>query len=109
MILGQFRMGARSAIYAPLYKDVKRLWIPNLVYVNNQNNDDTRGELSKSDLKIIRMGNFTRSSPDVVDEIEIFKGSENPIVMIQSFTKTFECRYELMVFPFDTQVLGTLS
>ena len=93
-----------SSLNALDYEDVKRLWIPNLVYVNNQDNDDTRGGLSKSDLKIMRRGNFTRSSPDVVDEIEIFKGSENPIVMIQSFTKTFECRYELMVFPFDTQV-----
>ena len=57
-----------------------------------------------SHLKIIRNGNFTRSSTDEVDEIEIFKGSENPIVMVQSYTKTFKCRYELRAFPFDTQV-----
>ena len=86
------------------YKDVERLWIPNLVFENNRDHDDTRGALRKSDIKVIRMGNFIRSSSDVVDEIEIFKGSENPIVMVQSYTKTFQCRYELLVFPFDTQV-----
>ena len=98
------KISARNALDS---EDVERLWIPNLVYRNNKDNDDTRGEIGKSDLKIIRIGNFTRSSLNVVDEIEIFKGSENPIVMVQSYTKTFKCRYELMVFPFDTQVIHT--
>ena len=98
------KISARNALDS---EDVERLWIPNLVYRNNKDNDDTRGEIGKSDLKIIRIGNFTRSSLNVVDEIEIFKGSENPIVMVQSYTKTFKCRYELIVFPFDTQVIHT--
>ena len=85
-------------------ENVDKLWIPDLVYINNKENDGTLKELSMSHLKIIRNGNFTRSSTDEVDEIEIFKGSENPIIMVQSYTKTFKCRYELRAFPFDTQV-----
>ena len=86
-------------------ENVERLWIPDLVYENNKDNDDTRDESSKSHIKIIRKGNFTCSGTDEVDEIEVFKGSENPIVMVQSYTKTFKCRYELRAFPFDTQVI----
>ena len=80
------------------------LWIPKLIYRNNRDNDDTRSELMKSNIMIVRKGNFTRSGLDVMDEIEIFKGEENPIIMIQSYTRQFKCVYNLQVFPFDTQV-----
>ena len=79
-------------------------WIPKLIYKNNKNNDDTRSELRNSNLMISRRGNFIRSGLEVVDEIEIFKGAENPIVMIQSYTKEFMCKFNFQVFPFDTQV-----
>ena len=82
-----------------------QLWIPNLIYRNNKNNDDTRSELKNSKFQIKRQGNFTRSNLDTVDEIEIFTGNDNPIVMLQSYTKGFKCQYNLRVFPFDTQVV----
>jgi hypothetical protein len=86
------------------HSEMDQLWVPNLIYRNNRDNDDTRSALDKSKIKILRRGNFTRSSLDVVEEIEIFEGAENPIVMLQLYTKEFKCTYRLMVFPFDTQV-----
>ena len=80
------------------------LWVPKLIYRNNKDNDNTRSELMNSNIMIIRMGNFTRSNLDVVDETEIFSGLENPIRMVQTYTKEFKCQYNLLVFPFDTQV-----
>ena len=38
------------------------------------------------------------------DEIEIFSGSENRLTMRQTYTKTFQCQYQLHHYPFDTQV-----
>ena len=84
--------------------DVKRLWIPNVIYRNNKDNDDTVSTLEKSKFKIGRLGNFSRSDLGTLDEIEIFEGKDNPISMIQSYTKPFKCNYDLMYFPFDTQV-----
>ena len=84
--------------------DIDRLWIPNLIYRNNKDNDDTRSGLERSKLKITRKGPFSRSGLDVLDEMEIFKGEQNPIIMHQSYTKSFKCKYNLRVFPFDTQV-----
>ena len=84
--------------------DVKRLWIPNIIYRNNKDNDDTVSALEKSKLKIERLGNLSRSDISSLDEIEIFEGKENPISMIQSYTKPFKCNYDLRYFPFDTQV-----
>ena len=82
--------------------EASRLWVPNLIYRNNKENDDTRSE--KSILKISREGSFSRSGVDVVDEIEVFQGSENPVILMQAYTKVFKCEYHLATFPFDTQV-----
>ena len=84
--------------------NVKRLWIPNVIYRNNKDNDDTVSALEKSKFKIGRLGNFSRSDLGTLDEIEIFEGKDNPISMIQSYTKPFKCNYDLRYFPFDTQV-----
>ena len=83
-------------------EEAASLWVPNLIYRNNKENDDTRSE--KSRLKIRREGNFSRSGVAVVDEIEIFEGSENPLILMQAYTKVFKCEYHLATFPFDTQV-----
>ena len=90
-------------------KDIERLWIPNLIYRNNKDNDGTRSEWKKSSFMVERQGKFTGSSLNVIDEIEIFKGNENKIIMIQSFTKEFKCKYNLKVFPFYTQVSQGLA
>ena len=82
-----------------------QLWIPNLIYRNNKDNDDIMSGFSKSEIKIERMGNFTRSGIESVDEIDIFGGKNNPIIMLQSYTKVFKCNYNLIAFPFDTQVI----
>ena len=87
---------------------VHKLWTPKLIYRNNKDNFNTRKALEEASLKIKRNGSFSRSELDVVEEIEIFKGSENPIIMIQSYTKGFKCTYNLRAFPFDTQVAITL-
>ena len=53
-----------------------------------------------------REGNVTRSGFDNVDEIEIFKGAENSLIMSQTYTHEFQCSYDFSMYPFDTQVLS---
>ena len=38
-----------------------------------------------------------------MDEREIFKGSENRLIMRQTYTHEFQCVYELDNYPFDKQ------
>ena len=89
--------------------EASQLWIPNLMYRNNKDNDNIAAGFAKSKIKIIRNGNFTRSGLDSVDEIEIFRGEDNPIILVQSYTKVFKCKYSLIAFPFDTQVIEICS
>ena len=83
--------------------EVQKIWIPNLIYKNTKNNDNTLDSLESASVTVKKEGNMTRSGQDETDEVEYFKGAENPIKMYQSFTKTFECVYHLKAFPFDTQ------
>ena len=59
-------------------------------------------------LTVERQGNFTKSGVGEVDEAEIFKGDENTLVMTQTYTHEFQCKYQLQRYPFDTQVNNML-
>ena len=41
----------------------------------------------------------------MIDETEIFEGSENSLVMSQTYTREFQCNYDFVSYPFDTQVI----
>ena len=93
-------------------RDFKILWLPKLVYENIDQKETTRrvwfGEFGNgewgTDVIVKREGNYSTSELNVLDETEIFKGSENSLVMIQTYTHTFQCNYQLSAYPFDTQV-----
>ena len=41
---------------------------------------------------------------EVVDETEIYTGAENRLTMNQTYTRDFQCIYQLQRYPFDSQV-----
>jgi len=87
--------------------DLKQLWLPLVIYTNTDQQETTRlGENWEwtTSVWVKREGSFTRSEPSVLDEIEIFKGSENTLFMVQSYTHEFQCVFQLEKYPFDTQV-----
>ena len=57
-----------------------------------------------TDVSVIKEGDFSRSGVEEVDEAEIFEGDENTLMMAQTYTHEFQCKYKLMQYPFDTQV-----
>ena len=73
-----------------------------------QNTDRNEAVTLKEDVRstiyVSREGGFTRAGLEVIDEAEIFKGSENKITLIQTHSLQFQCTYLLHDFPFDTQV-----
>ena len=83
--------------------EIDKLWIPNLVFSNTENSESTVGD-DESEVTVSREGSFSESSVDVMEEINIFEGSQNRISFQQVYSKTFKCLYELQLYPFDTQV-----
>ena len=93
-------------------EDLGKLWLPLIIFDNTDQKDSTRlGEYGNGEwtttVTVTREGNFTRSEVEVVDEIEVFKGSANKLTMNQTYTREFQCKYQLQRYPFDTQVCRT--
>ena len=85
---------------------IKSLWLPLITYANTAQKEMTTLSIQKewsTRLKVKRKGNLTRGSLDLVDEVEVFRGDENPLVMTQVYTKRFQCQYNFQLYPFDTQ------
>ena len=83
--------------------DLQKLWIPFVIFQNTDNNEAVTIE-TRTNAFITREGPFKRSEINIVDEIEIFEGSENKLTMRQTYSKIFHCTYLIHFFPFDTQV-----
>ena len=100
----------QTSLNALTDKDIEAIWLPLILYDNTDQKEVTRlGEKWEwtTDVTVTREGNFTRSGVDELDEAEIFEGAENRLTMYQTYTREFQCNYELQHYPFDTQVTST--
>ena len=87
--------------------EINTLWLPLVIYTNTDQQKSTRLGVEwewSTDVNVKREGNFSRSGYKALDEIELFKGGENSLIMTQSYTHEFQCVYQLERYPFDTQV-----
>ena len=85
--------------------DIERLWLPEVIYENTNQKESTRLGTWKTSIVVKREEeNGVMSGSEFVDETEVFSGSENCLIMNQTYTHTFQCNYELSHYPFDTQV-----
>ena len=111
---------------------ISMIWIPYIIFQNTDDDEAIKVDAQTEDgtmrtkVSVKRENNFTRSGPEVADEvrlklnkqitgklsinmnyffkIEIFKGSENIVTMSQTHSKKFHCTYLLHYYPFDTQI-----
>ena len=85
--------------------EIGQLWLPFVIYDNTDMKEAV--QLKEGDVKttitVFREGNFSRSGFEVAEEIEIFLGAENRLMMSQTYTKNFQCEYKLHRYPFDIQ------
>ena len=88
-------------------EEVKKLWLPLVIYWNTDQDETTRlGRIWewKTDVLVQREGMAKRNSLEDIDEAEIFAGSENSLRMEQTYMHDFQCVFLLSKYPFDTQV-----
>ena len=85
--------------------EAHKLWLPYAIFDNTDDNEAVQlTDEVKTTLVVSREGEFTRSGVEVVDEVEVFQGSENSLALSQTHSKRFQCQYRLNNYPFDTQV-----
>ena len=84
-----------------------QLWLPLVIFSNTDQKETTRlGTLWEwsSSVTVTREGRATMAGLEQLHETEFFRGSENRLTMNQTYTKEFQCSYNLVRYPFDTQV-----
>ena len=95
----------KTSLNALTDAEINTLWLPYVIYANTDMKEAVQLENGlKTTIVVNRQGNFTRSGPEDMDEIELFEGKENKLIMSQTYTKSFQCPYNLQKYPFDTQV-----
>ena len=98
----------KTSLNALTKNDIEMLWLPLIVFANTDQKETTRlGWITEwqTDVSVIKEGNFTRSGIEEVDEAEIFEGNGNTLIMTQTYTHEFQCKYKLQQYPFDNQVI----
>ena len=91
--------------------EIEDMWLPFIIYDNTDQKEAVRlHEDVKTTVTVNRAGGFVRSGVDEADEIEIFEGNPksslggNYVEMRQTYSKEFQCEYQLHRYPFDIQV-----
>ena len=96
-----------NSLNALIQLDIEQLWLPKVIYENTDQKDTTRLGSNwewETNVVVKREGNFTMGSLEIVDETYIFQGDQNSLVMTQTYTHEFQCQYNFVWYPFDTQV-----
>ena len=90
-------------------EDMKRIWIPSIIYSNTNSNENIKESISLSSATVIRrQRNFQFSNIASLDETQIFSGDKNMMKLRQDYTKVFRCYFKLQTYPFDIQVLKNI-
>ena len=96
-----------TSLNALTNQEIEGLWLPKVVYENTDQKETTRlGDGNwewETRVVVRRRGKGEMSGLDFVDETEIFKGTDNDLVMMQTYTHKFQCPFDLKKYPFDMQ------
>ena len=106
-----YNLKSETSLNALIDGEIENMWLPFVIYDNTDQKEAVRlMEGVKTTVTVSREGGFVRSGLEVVDEIEIFEGNPesplggNHVEMRQTYSKQFQCEYQLQRYPFDIQV-----
>lgn len=89
-----------------LPEDVEELWIPKIVYSNTKEMESIKERLKDVSITVKRESSYSTGGAEMLDETYIFNGAENHLNLNLDYTNFFICKFELLKFPFDTQVIS---
>ena len=86
-----------------LYEEKQKIWVPIIIFQNTESEITTMND-KKNRMKVLKQQNGTFNTDGLVSEdIDIYEGSENPILMSRVYDIEFLCGFQMQWYPFDTQ------
>ena len=104
-----YNLKSETMMNTLLPEDVEKLWIPKIVYSNTKENENIKERLKEVSVTVKRESSYTVGGMNIVDETFIFDGKDNHLNLYLDYTNFFICKFQLLKFPFDTQVIDSLS
>ena len=83
--------------------EAQQLWVPSLTFVNTEKQDKTVLD-NRTMITVERIGNYRTSTDNQIKNEYVYSGIDNPMTMSRVYSTKWLCGYEMMSYPFDTQV-----
>ena len=85
------------------YGIMKDLWTPVMSMPNALQAEGTQVD-AESSMFVIKYGRRAPDNLEMAKESNIYKGEENPLVMMKEYFITFSCDFDLAMYPFDSNI-----
>ncbi|KAK8744856.1 hypothetical protein OTU49_000653 [Cherax quadricarinatus] len=85
------------------YETMKRVWVPVVDFTNTKGIHITQTD-HQATMVVNMQGNASLGDDTQPEELEVYSGLENPISVRRKYSITFQCQFDLKMYPFDEQV-----
>ena len=84
--------------------DIEKIWLPEVVFANSNDKQRVKaGHGNDWTMAIGRTGTSKTNSLNDIDEDYLYSGAENKILLLTSTQVKLHCKFNLGMYPFDTQ------
>ncbi|KAK8744854.1 hypothetical protein OTU49_000653 [Cherax quadricarinatus] len=84
------------------YETMQRVWVPVIDFTNTKGNHITLTD-HQTTMVINMLGKPRLGDNTQPEELEVYAGPENPMSVRRKYSITFQCQFNLKMYPFDEQ------
>ncbi|XP_066940763.1 LOW QUALITY PROTEIN: uncharacterized protein [Macrobrachium rosenbergii] len=84
------------------YETMKGIWVPVIDFTNTKGNHITQAD-TEATMVVNMLGKPSMGDNKEPEEYEVYAGPENPISVRRKYSITFQCQFDLKMYPFDVQ------
>ncbi|XP_037783903.1 uncharacterized protein LOC119580071 [Penaeus monodon] len=84
------------------YNIMRKLWVPTVDFTNTHSNHITHAD-EEATMMVLMSGEPTMGGDTQPQEVEVYSGWDNPLTIRRKYSETFQCEFDLSMYPFDHQ------
>ncbi|XP_069159991.1 LOW QUALITY PROTEIN: uncharacterized protein [Procambarus clarkii] len=84
------------------YDTMQQVWVPVVDFTNTKGNHITQAD-NQATMVVNMQGKPSLGDDTQPEELEVYSGPENPISVRRKYSITFQCQFDLKMYPFDEQ------